>query len=233
MKYLGLTLSSIAVALLAIALFFVAREMGRAPSVRPLSAVALPPLTEQQIRDQAQLKDAVQSWSNASSSRPAALMQVAGSDAATQKLASRADFPGDSKTIFALSPSGSVSLASAASLAAASNAAAGVLSAASSGATVPAKVVRRPDGSTVAQVTNNAIPLPNVSVVLEGGQEGKAVVDGRLVRVGDKLADGLVLKSIQMDVVTFSSGKEDLQVLMPLPRLRVLGAVAKQGKDSP
>lgn len=76
------------------------------------------------------------------------------------------------------------------------------------------------------------MPLPKVSVVMAGGAEGKAVVNGHLVRVGDAVGDGLVVKSIQVNVVTFSSGSEELHVRMPLERLRVLGAFPNAAKGN-
>ena len=105
MKYIGLTLSAFAVALLAVVFFGVAREMGAPTSARPQPPVSLPALTDQQVRDQAQLKDAVSSWSKAASSRSPAVMQLADSDLGVQKLGVQSDFPNPSKTIFALAPS--------------------------------------------------------------------------------------------------------------------------------
>lgn len=220
MKYLGLTVSTIAVALLAIAFVGIAREMGTSTSVRPPPVMSLLPLTEQQLRDQAQLKDAVQSWSNATSNGATTIRQLNSADVSPQKTGVLADRAVGSATLFALSAAKSPASALPSALSSTVSPALGAAT----------KVVRRPDQPVVDRINSNAIALPNVSVVLQGGGEGKAVVDGRLVRVGDKIADGLVLKSIEMDAVTFSSGKEELLVRMPLPRLRVLGAVGLQSQ---
>lgn len=68
------------------------------------------------------------------------------------------------------------------------------------------------------------LPTPRVNLVLQAGSEGRAMVDGRLVRVGDPVAEGMVVKSIAMDSVVFASQGEELVVAVPLERLRVLGA---------
>ena len=75
----------------------------------------------------------------------------------------------------------------------------------------------------------SSVPLPKVSVVVEGA-ERKAVVDGHLVRVGDAVGDGLVVRAIQVGAVTFGYGKEELVVAVPLERLRVLGAFPSKAK---
>ena len=49
-----------------------------------------------------------------------------------------------------------------------------------------------------------AVYRPGVTVVLETGTEGKAVVDGRLVHVGDSVDGGLRVESIQVEAVTFT-----------------------------
>lgn len=77
----------------------------------------------------------------------------------------------------------------------------------------------------------SAIPLPKVSVVLEG-TERKAVVNGALVKVGDPVGDGLTVSAIQVGSVTFAYGKEELQVAVPLERLRVLGAFPSRAKGN-
>ena len=61
-------------------------------------------------------------------------------------------------------------------------------------------------------------------MVLEGGSVAKAMVNGRLVSVGDHIEGGMVVKSIDIGAVTFASGNEELEIEMPLKRLRVLGA---------
>jgi hypothetical protein len=60
--------------------------------------------------------------------------------------------------------------------------------------------------------------------VVEGNSGAKAMVNGRLVSVGDRIEGGMFVKSIDIDTVTFASGKEELEIRMPLERLRVLGA---------
>jgi hypothetical protein len=71
-----------------------------------------------------------------------------------------------------------------------------------------------------------------VSVVLRDGSEGKAVVDGYLVGVGDQVAGGLVVKSIRIESVTFSAQGEEIDVAVPLERLRVLGAFPSRSKGN-
>lgn len=69
-----------------------------------------------------------------------------------------------------------------------------------------------------------AVALPDVSLVLQSGGVYRAVVDGFLVRVGDTVSDGSVVRSIAMEAVTFSSRGQERVVPVPLERLRVLGA---------
>lgn len=45
--------------------------------------------------------------------------------------------------------------------------------------------------------------VPVVTVVLETGAEGKAIVDGRLAHVGEAVQGGLTVESIQIEAVTF------------------------------
>jgi hypothetical protein len=82
------------------------------------------------------------------------------------------------------------------------------------------------------QMPPRPLPLPRVTVVMESGASGKAVVNGQLVRVGDAVGDGMVVSSINVDAVTFASGKEVLEVRMPLDRLRVLGAFPGSSKGN-
>lgn len=83
-----------------------------------------------------------------------------------------------------------------------------------------------------ARAALRPLPLPLVTVVLESGVNGKAVIDGKLSRVGDTVVDGMVVSSIDIASVTFSSGKEVLEVRMPLERLRVLGAFPRSVKGN-
>ena len=78
-----------------------------------------------------------------------------------------------------------------------------------------AKPVGKPAAAPVHQ--------PRVTVVLETGAEGKAVVDGRLVHVGDTVEGGLRVESIQVEEVTFIRGDG----------LRVRVAVAGDQRPAP
>lgn len=81
----------------------------------------------------------------------------------------------------------------------------------------------------VLTATSLQLAQPRINVVLQAGSEGRAMVDGRLVRVGDAVADGLVVKSIAMETVTFDARGTDMRVPVPLERLRVLGAFPDAG----
>lgn len=75
-----------------------------------------------------------------------------------------------------------------------------------------------------AQTPLKSMPLPKVSLVMQSGAEGKAIVDGHLRKVGDTVAKGLTVKSIAIDTVTLTNGREDVLIQVPLERLRVMGA---------
>ncbi|GAA6142585.1 hypothetical protein [Hydrogenophaga sp. 5NK40-0174] len=66
--------------------------------------------------------------------------------------------------------------------------------------------------------------LPRVSVVVADGDSASAMVDGRMRKVGDTVRRGLRIKAIALDTVTFTNGREDMLVSVPLERLRVMGA---------
>jgi hypothetical protein len=70
----------------------------------------------------------------------------------------------------------------------------------------------------------SAIDLPRVTVVAVSGQEPRAVINGNVVGVNDRLAGGYVVKQISIDSVVVSQGADDLLIKIPLERLRVLGA---------
>ena len=201
MKYVALTLSAAATALLVVVLGGIAQKMGADVRVLPPPQVSLNPLSEQQRRDQADVRHALQALEQVATQHS---MELVGSGDAD------GHFPAFSSSlnqgvvwahgdIFALSP-----------------------------LVAPLAEGSRNRVSHVGFATATPLPLPNVSVVLSAGAEGKAVINGHLVRVGDTVAEGLVVKSIQVDVVTFASGSEELHVRMPLERLRVLGAFPNQ-----
>ena len=76
-----------------------------------------------------------------------------------------------------------------------------------------------------ARVVEKRTETPGAStLVLQAGNESRAMVDGRLVRVGDPVAEGMLVKSISIESVVFAANGEDLVVAVPLERLRVLGA---------
>lgn len=76
----------------------------------------------------------------------------------------------------------------------------------------------------VAQTAEKKIALPVVNVVIQAGKSGKAMIDGSIVGVSDKLASGYVVKNIAMDLVTLAKDNEEIELKVPLDRLRVLGA---------
>jgi hypothetical protein len=192
MKYAALTLSTVATALLALALVGMADQIGSGNHPLPPVQNALAPLSAQQMSDQADVKLALQSLDKLPSARFFALPAASGTAVNTGTSAeSLSAFDGN---IFALSPKR---------------------------AEIPAPSNRR---VAVAKAPPRPLPLPQVTVVVESGASGKAVINGQLSRVGDAVGEGMVVSSINVDSVTFSSGKEMLEVRMPLDRLRVLGA---------
>ncbi len=197
MKYVALTLTTAATALLVLAMAGIAQQIGSNGRPMPPLQVSLSPLSEQQMREQDEVKDALVVLRGAAAGRPQGLAQVGRLPAAPvdQGVQAQADYG----SIFALPPE-----------------------------VVATKAVKgspRPE-----RVALSAVALPRVSVVLRAGSEGKAVVDGYLVGVGDQVAGGLVVKSIRMETVTFSAHGEDMEVAVPLERLRVLGAFPSRGK---
>ncbi|MFP8777624.1 hypothetical protein [Hydrogenophaga sp. RWCD_12] len=193
MKYVALTLSLVASVLLLLAVGAIGHRIGaerRAPA--PIQT-SLPPLSPQDVSDQAELKTSLQALLDSAARRPAGLM------AASVNPGIR---PIDSfDSLFALS--------------------------------ADSKPVAAAGPLRVAHVRAplNAIPLPKVSVVVEGS-ERKAIVNGALVKVGDPVGDGLVVSAIQVGSVSFAYGKEELQVAVPLERLRVLGAFPSRVKGN-
>jgi len=205
MKYVALTLSAAATALLVVVLGGIAQKVGTDVRLSGPPQVSLNPLSEQQRRDQADVRKALQALDLVATGHS---METAGAGGAGRHLSEASPVlnqgaDGEYGDIFALSP-----------LAA------------------PLAEAPRNRASLSGFAPTSSLPLPDVSVVLSAGVEGKAVVNGHLVRVGDTVADGLVVKSIQVDVVTFASGSEVLYVRMPLERLRVLGAFPNQARGN-
>jgi hypothetical protein len=204
MKFVALTLSAVATALLVLVIGGIAHTMGS--NVRTLAPVqvSVNPLSPQQKSDQADVRQALMALGQVTSERSLALLRAASADGtqgdAQASLDQDPDLPYGA--IFALSAP-----------------------------VDPRAPVPRQRTATAYVAPPTPLPLPKVSVVLAGGSEGKAVIDGQLVRVGDAVGDGLVVKSIQVEAVTFASGKEVLEVRMPLERLRVLGAFPNRQKD--
>jgi hypothetical protein len=191
MKYVALTLSTVATVLLVLALVGMANRIGSGGRALPPVQNSLPPLSAQQVSDQAEVKLALQSLDKFPSARFFASTGGSGSAAS----------PGASAA-----PDGSIFALSAELI------------------ETPASVPRKRTTAAVKSGPLNPLPLPRVSVVLKSGADGKAVINGHLVRVGDPVGDGMVVNTISVEAVTFSSGKEILEVRMPLDRLRVLGA---------
>lgn len=197
MKYVALTLTTAATALLVLAMAGIAQQIGGNGRPMPPLQVSLSPLSEQQVREQDEVKTALVALRGAAAGRPYGLAQIGRAPATPvdQGVQAQADYG----SIFALP----LEVAAA----------------------KPVKGSTRPQ-----RVALSAVALPRVSVVLRDGSEGKAVVDGYLVGVGDQVAGGLVVKSIRIETVTFSARGEEIDVAVPLERLRVLGAFPSRGK---
>lgn len=205
MKYVALTLSTTATALLVLVLGGIAHKMSSdVRAVAPVQ-VSVNPLSEQQRRDQTDVRQALQALGQVTSERSLALLRSGPTDGA--QVAARASLNQGVER-----PYGAIFALSAPPV---------------ERAAAPRQRAARGDF-----MPPTPMPLPKVSVVMAGGAEGKAVVNGHLVRVGDAVGDGLVVKSIQVNVVTFSSGSEELHVRMPLERLRVLGAFPNAAKGN-
>lgn len=193
MKYVALTLSLIAAALLLLAAAMIGNRIGVERHALAPVQMSLPPLSPQVVAGQAELKASLQALLDAAARRPMGLM-AAGS--ATPGIRPLDSYDG----LFVLPPQ-----------------------------TQMAGLAPQPRAAGHVRQPLSSVPLPKVSVVVEGA-ERKAVVDGHLVRVGDAVGDGLVVRAIQVGAVTFAYGKEELVVAVPLERLRVLGAFPSKAK---
>lgn len=201
MKYVALTLCTVATALLVLALAGVANQMGSGDrSFAPIQN-AVPLLSPQQKSDQLDVRSALAALDKLPSTR--FLASTASGDPSAGAAGSGQSMAISDGSLFALSTPRTE---------------------------MPASPTRRA-GTHVAPPPR-PLPLPHVTVVLESGASGKAVINGQLVRVGDAVGDGMVVSSINVDAVTFSSGKEVLEVRMPLARLRVLGAFPGSSKGN-
>lgn len=192
MKYVALTLSLIAAALLLLAAAMIGNRIGVERQALAPVQMSLPPLSPQVVADQAELKASLQALLDAAARRPMGLL-ASGSAAPGIRPLDNYD------SLFVLPAQ-----------------------------TQMAALAPQPRAGNVRQPLS-AVPLPKVSVVVEGA-ERKAIVDGHLVRVGDAVGDGLVVRAIQVGAVTFGYGKEELVVAVPLERLRVLGAFPAKAK---
>jgi hypothetical protein len=192
MKYVALTLSLIAAALLLLAAAMIGNRIGVERHTLAPVQMSLPPLSPQVVADQAELKASLQALLDAAARRPMGLMAAGSAAPGIRPLESY-------DSLFVLPQH-----------------------------TPMAALAPQPRAGHVRQPLSS-VPLPKVSVVVEG-PERKAVVDGHLVRVGDAVGDGLVVRAIQVGAVTFGYGKEELVVAVPLERLRVLGAFPAKAK---
>lgn len=192
MKYVALTLSLIAAALLLLAAAMIGNRIGVERHTLAPVQMSLPPLSPQVVADQAELKASLQALLDAAARRPMGLMAAGSAAPGIRPLESY-------NSLFVLPQH-----------------------------TPMAALAPQPRAGHVRQPLSS-VPLPKVSVVVEG-PERKAVVDGHLVRVGDAVGDGLVVRAIQVGAVTFGYGKEELVVAVPLERLRVLGAFPAKAK---
>lgn len=198
-------------AVLLAVLWGITQKMGTPGRTLARPQVALAALSPQQLRDQAAVRQALQALGHA---LPAAPAPTAAADPAAALPLERAPrlqqaLAWPQEGIFALLAPLPEAVPAPASAPAAPAPAWRPAGAQTPPALVPAPPVQ---------------PLPEVSVVLAGGSAGKAVVNGHLVRVGDAVGEGLVVRSIELDKVTFAAGTQELQVHLPLQRLRVLGA---------
>lgn len=187
-------------ALLLAVLWVITQKMGA--NVRSFSRpqVALSALSPQQLRDQGDVRHALQALGHALPQMPAQAVAADPSERLQQPLL----WPQEG--IFAM-------------LAPEAAAPAPAPVAAASARLAPAPFARATQEKAPLPVS-----LPAVSVVLASGVAGKAVVNGHLVQVGDTVGEGLVVQSIALDKVTFATGTQQVQVHLPLERLRVLGA---------
>lgn len=192
MKYVALTLSLIAAALLLLAAAMIGNRIGVERHTLAPVQMSLPPLSPQVVANQAELKASLQALLDAAARQPMGLMAAGSAAPGIRPLESY-------ESLFVLPQH-----------------------------TPMAALAPQPRAGHVRQPLSS-VPLPKVSVVVEG-PERKAVVDGHLVRVGDAVGDGLVVRAIQVGAVTFGYGKEELVVAVPLERLRVLGAFPAKAK---
>ena len=197
MKYVALTLSTVATVLLVLALAGIANQIRSNGQRLPPLQNAMSPLTSQQLSDQNDVNQALHDLGQFPAAR---FIGAAGSDRPAEAPPARWTVADGS--IFAVSPQVKKD---------------------------PAPAKRQADyrGQAI-----NPLPLPRVSVIMQSGAEGKAMVNGNLVRVGDVVDNDMVVKSIDINAVTFASGNELLEVRMPLERLRVLGAFPRSAKGN-
>jgi non-ribosomal peptide synthetase component F len=197
MKYAALTLSTLSLAILAWGTVTMALKMGPGGRPAPSSEVALVPLSDQQVKDQTEVREALDAMREVAMSR---MKDFPGSGEAQGLMGSSVRrLQPQFDSIFASTPPEAVKLAVAAA-------------------------PRMPRAMSTMPAMPVSLPTPRVSLVLQTGNEGRAMVDGRLVRVGDPVAEGMVVKSISMESVVFAAHGEELVVAVPLERLRVLGA---------
>lgn len=193
MKYLALTLSTLALALLTLVAVVMWQTIGTPRRTALPVQASMRPLDERQLREQEELRSAIAELMPLAQRSGAGAFAPAtdGADTGTASAATQNTMGGQ---IFALT------------------------------AQTPQSRQRETRHITVARTPAAPLPLPRVNVVVEGNSGVKAMVNGRLVSVGDHIEGGMVIKSIDIDAVTFLSGKEELEIKMPLERLRVLGA---------
>jgi hypothetical protein len=194
MKYAALSLSTLSLAILAWGTVTMALKMG--PGGRPLPGndVAIQPLSAQQLKEQAEVTEALDAMREVAMSRMKDFPGAGEAQGLMGHAARRLQPQFDSIFASTLPVVEKVAVAGAPRL--------------------PRTMPTMPA----------SLPTPRVSLVLQAGSEGRAMVDGRLVRVGDPVAEGMVVKSISMESVVFASRGEELVVAVPLERLRVLGA---------
>ena len=69
-------------------------------------------------------------------------------------------------------------------------------------------------------------PDPVVTLVLKDEHGYSAVIDGRKVRAGDRLSQGVVVREISMNQIVLAEGRQRQVLPIPLESLRIQGLTA-------
>lgn len=194
MKYAALALSTIPLAILTWGVLNIVLDADSGGRPLPSTTMALQPLSNVQLKEQTEVMEALDALREVSMSRMRDFPNADGPQNYTSNAVR--GLTSQFESIFALPPQ------------------------------EPERIAELTDPGLQGALPPAPKPLsmPLVNLVLQAGNEGRAMVNGQLVRVGDPVGEGMVVKSISMESVTFASGNEELLVAVPLERLRVLGA---------